>query len=545
MIRFQLIHIRICFLICAALMVLHGCDKSDNASMSGDASLQISLSAPSYVAELKSVSSDPDSPQEWTTWERAVDGRFLYRVTAFLIQGNRLVAHKDLALEGEPGTANIDFEGKFTHGAYILMIVANYSAFEAEDGSNGVRKYDGLSDFSNTVQTILSHGTIDDFSKSYASSFMDYQIASVSGVCRRVPQVLSLVKEIELHPGTNLISGELSRTYSRVRIAVENSSDEDLRLYSMRFADVFTQSKAYIFNGRGYPGQKVEIDVNSVDALTPFTGTENEPLVIPSKGMAVVFDAYILESRKSASNDRYTYSFGIGYDQLNSYYLGSTTAINRRSNVATGRYLMYNRGTGTYLMASSNTSVATGSIGTLTKGMSIPKDYVWVLDNTGLSSNRYHIGTSEALDEGQTAYYMYISNPSSNNSAVKLAANKSNYFTVADVGSGNNLYISFQSNGSGNYRYLGTNSTNVTGQNKNSNNSAQFMLYPVETRELSDVEVLVKTIDPVTGQSEELEYINRNDFINAVVKVTYSKNHGYFIFEVRDWYTGGGDVEFN
>ena len=71
------------------------------------------------------------------------------------------------------------------------------------------------------------------------------------------------------------------------------------------------------------------------------------------------------------------------------------------------------------------------------------------------------------------------------------------------------------------------------------------MLYPVETRELSDVEVLVKTIDPVTGQSEELEYINRNDFINAVVKVTYSKNHGYFIFEVRDWYTGGGDVEFN
>ena len=58
-------------------MMLHGCNKCELAYTDKDASLQISLNAPSFEAELKSVSSDPTSPDSWTTWERAVDGRFL------------------------------------------------------------------------------------------------------------------------------------------------------------------------------------------------------------------------------------------------------------------------------------------------------------------------------------------------------------------------------------------------------------------------------------------------------------------------------------
>ena len=136
--------------------MLHGCTKSEAVSADGDASLKIRLTAPSF-AELKSVSSAPDSPQEWTSWERAVDGRFLYRVTAFILQGDRLVAHKDLSLQGEPVEADIDFEANFTHGTYTLMVVANYSSFEAEDGSNGSKKYDGLSGFASTVQEIIAN----------------------------------------------------------------------------------------------------------------------------------------------------------------------------------------------------------------------------------------------------------------------------------------------------------------------------------------------------------------------------------------------------
>ena len=504
------LHISIYFLICAAVMMLHGCDKCELASGEKDASLQIRLHAPSYLAELKSVSSDPNSPENWSKWERAVDGRFLYRVTAFLLQGNRLVAHKDLTLDGEPGQATIDFEANFTHGAYTLMVVANYSAFEAEDGSDVTMHYNGITGFASTVEEILTHSTIDNFTNTYADSFMNFQIESMNGVCRR--------------------------------ISVENSSDEDLMLNSMSFQDVFTQTKEYIFAGRGYPGQKVAIDVASSNALTPFTGTEADPMVIPAKEMSVIFDAYVLESSKNSIGS-YTYSLGIGYDQLSSYKLSSTTAIKRKANVTAGRYLMYNRGTGTYLMANSTTSVSTGNPGTLKAGMSIPKEYVWSLDNNGLSANRFYIGTAEALDEGQTSYYMYISNPSSRNSAVKLGATPSYYFTVADTGSGTNQYITFQSSGNGNYRYLGTNNGSVVGQQ--SGNNAHFLLYPVEVPTVSEPTIPVRTINQATGQPEDVEQINRNDFINAVVTVSYSKNQGHFIFEVKDWGTGGGDVDFN
>ena len=111
------IHIRIYSFICVALLMLWGCTEEIVSPSVQDATLKISLNAPSYTADVRSVSSDPDSPQQWTTWERAVDGRFLYRVTAFLLQGNRLVAHKDISLEGEPDRVNLEFEatilGKF------------------------------------------------------------------------------------------------------------------------------------------------------------------------------------------------------------------------------------------------------------------------------------------------------------------------------------------------------------------------------------------------------------------------------------------------
>ena len=536
------LHISIYPLICAAFMILHGCNKCELAYTEKDASLQISLNAPSFGAELKSVSSDPTSPESWTTWERAVDGRFLYRVTAFLLQGNRLVAHKDLTLDGEQVQAKIEFEANFTHGAYTLMIVANYSAFEAEDGSNGTKRYDGISGFASTVEEILTHTTINNFTNAYADSFLNFQIASENGVCKRVPQPLTLVKEIELHPGTNEISGELVRTYSRIRIAVENNSDEELKISSMSFGNIFTQSKAYLFEGKGFLGSKTNIDVASSNAMTPFKGSESNPLAIPSKNISVVFDAYILESSKGNSNDSYSYSFGMGYGEQSSYTLKSSTAITKRANLSAGQYIICSRNNNYYLKAGTNSVEAqSNALGTLTPGMSISKEYVWTFDNkktdgSQLGANNYYIGTAAAMTSGATSYYM--SDPTVNK--ITLGANKSVYFTAEDK----NSHISFKSSANGTYKYMYLNNGKVTGYGTNGS-SAQFKLYPVEAPSSSTIEVPVKTINQATGQAEDIEQINRNDFINAVVKVSYSKNKGHFIFEVMDWNTGGGDVNFN
>ena len=534
------LHISICLLICAALMMLHGCNKCELASGEQDASLQIRLNAPSYVAELKSVSSDPDSPENWSKWERAVDGRFMYRVTAFLLQGNRLVAHKDLTLDGEPDQATIDFEANFTHGAYTLMVVANYSAFEAEDG-NVTMHYNGITGFAGTVDEILTHNTIDNFTNTYADSFMNFQIESVNGVCRRVPQPLTLVKEIELHPGTNVITGELIRTYSRVRIAVENNSDEELMLSSLDFADIFTQSKAYLFEGKGYLNTKTNIDVTSSNAMTPFTGSETEPVVIPAKEISVVFDAYILESSKGNSNENYNYSMDLGYGGQSSYTIKSTTAITKRANLSAGQYIICSRNNNYYVKAGANSVEAQANALTIRQGATVPKEFVWTFDNknangTQLGANNYYIGTDAATSTGATSYYM--NNPT--NSSITLGANKSVYFTVEERQS----HLTLKSSGNGTYKYVYLNNGKVHGYNGNGS-SAQFKLYPVEAPSSSTVEVPVRTINPATGQAEDVEQISRNDFINAIVKVSYSKNKGHFTFEVRDWYTGGGDVEFN
>ena len=518
-----------------------GCSERLPVEGTPDSSLQLRLGAPDYGVEVKSVSSDPNNPESWTSWERAVDGRYIYRATAFILQGNRLVAHKDIQLQGEAKEAVIDFEANFTHGSYTLMVVANYSAFEADDGANGVKRYDGLANFSSVVEEILSKGAMDNFKATYSSSFFNYKISSVTGICQRVPQPLTLVKEIELHPGTNVISGELLRTYSRVRITVENNSDDALYLSSMNFSNIFTQKSAYIFDGMGFLQERIAPDVASADA-----GTEGAPMTVAAKGSSVVFDAYILESKQSSSSEKYSYTLGMGYDATNSFKLSSTTAVTKISNIrAGGYYMIYHQNSKSYLVAGDNSVKTSTGITSLSANMTVPKEYVWAFDNTGLSANKYYIGTHTAFESGQTSYYM--SNPTSN--SVVLGANKSVNFTASDLTVDRVAGIALKSSGNTGY-YLSVNNGNVVGQNNIGTQPANkrrvhFALYPVEAPKVSSFEVPVKTIDNATGQAFDVTQINRNDFINAVVKVSYSKNQDIIYFEVLWWNSAGGDVEFN
>ena len=107
MIDSMLRFIRYIFL-CTAVLTVSACLETDELSKGGTVTLSLSLSAPAYGIEMKSVSSDPTNPENWTAWERAVDGRYLYRVTAFILQGSRLVTHKDLSLQNEQTEALLD-----------------------------------------------------------------------------------------------------------------------------------------------------------------------------------------------------------------------------------------------------------------------------------------------------------------------------------------------------------------------------------------------------------------------------------------------------
>ncbi len=529
----------ICFL-------LAGCNKYNDVdpSLAGESTLTLNLTLPDIEAGVRSVSGNPNEPATWSAWDRVVDGRYLYRVTAFLIDGDRLVAVEDLNLKGEQKEASLTFNGNFTHGTYRLMVVANYSAHTAEDGPNGDKNYAGLPGFANTVQSIIdANGAIENFNTLYADSFVNYKISSAGGICGRTPQPLTMVKDIELHPGANEIGGELLRTYSRIRIEVENQSDEELVISTLDFSDIFTQTEAYIFNNLGFIDSRRDIDVANENAITPFTATTADPLKIAGKQSAVVFDAYILESRRTSEEEEYCYRMNLGYEGISQYKLGSITAITDTEGLNTGLYLIYNTNAQRYLVAGNN-SVETNTLSSLTNGMTISKEYVWSLEKAGTSGNNYYIGTADAMIEGETSYYM--NNPTT--SSISLADSRSVYYTFARTYTGNNwnrqYYLTMRSSGNGS-RYIRVSDNKAIGSS-NTNNANYFRLYPVaKSKSSAEFNIPVQSVDNVTGQAAIVEEIKRNDFVNAVVTVSYNKNKGHFTFEVKDWVLAGGNVSFN
>lgn len=512
--------------------MLVGCQQEQPYTEEGKATLRLQLNVPALSIEQRSVSSHPTDPNTWTSWERAVDGRYLYRVTAILLQGNRMLECKDLSLTGEPTEAILEFGGNYTHGTYRLMVVANYSAHQANDGNNGTKSYTGLSDFTNLMNTIIPMNNVDNFNTKYGQ-VINYQILSHNGICEKVPQPLTLVKDIELHPGLNEVSGELLRTYSRMRIVVENHSEEVLKVSSLKFSNLFTQKKAFLFAPYGYVNDKTTLKVNSEYALTPFTATTSAPLEIEAGGNAVVFDAYILESQKGANEEDYQYTLGLNYEGMNSSYtLKSNTAITNVLGIDTGYYLIYNTKRKRYFTQSNDNKVISGELGSLTTGMALDAKYVWTLEK--VSNNTYFIGTSEGLKENQTAYYW---NQLSNNGItlgplknVSCNLNSSNNYVLIKIGDN---YVKVDR------------SYNIKSEKNNNGDDIRFYFYPVEAPAASEAVVPLKTIDEQTGQAVLVDEIKRNDFINAVVTVSYSKNKGHFTFEVKNWQTGGGDVSFN
>ena len=59
------------------------------------------------------------------------------------------------------------------------------------------------------------------------------------------------------------------------------------------------------------------------------------------------------------------------------------------------------------------------------------------------------------------------------------------------------------------------------------------------------VQIPLQTVDASTGQPEDVTEINRNDFIDVVVRVSYNKNSGSIVLEALPWKSGGGSVDFS
>ena len=478
-------------------------------------------------------------------------------------------------------------------GKYRIIAVANWSAEKGSTAEStygmtltghpdGVQKFSGLGSdlgdgntFSDIVKSIktefqatLESGTPKKFNE-YAkySAFSDFVLNSspFSFLCYPMPMPLVAVEDIEVEPGFNHKSLQMKRCYSRVRITVVNNSACDLTVHNLSFCDKFTKTKTYLFDNPSDPDRCFNLTgalsgavehapvATNAYALQSFTANT----VVPALGgdnTVLLFDSYILENR-DLSNPL-TYTLDLEYEGQTgrpyyeyTYSLESSTAITSPSSseiVDGGFYLMknqivesrflYNNGSsvGTYTGVNSGNNVSVSSLPD-----PLPEELVWKLESTG-TANEYYIKTP-----GTTPYYM--DNPGSN---VALVPMKGTYFTLLSGNSGNN--IAMKSSSSANYINVnGANQDQVMGWT-DADGGSQYQFYKVLQNSIDKVTpvtynelITLTSIDPITAAVSPVNTINRNDFINIVVTVSFNKDAGELEFEVSEWKNKSGEITFN
>ena len=459
----------------------------------------------------------------------------MYNLSVYIVNSeNTIVASKEnIEIDGQATEYTVTFDQSYglKRGNYELMAVANNTSHTIDGktyDSGLVGTWDSV-DYESLMNNLIAGNAPDNVSP------------------RDVVQPLSLMKDIELHAGNNVVDGELVRTFARIRIEVKNNSGTlPLKIKSLTFSDNFTQMQAYVFDDgtdRKYFDHTAAPVSTSSNALQPFTTDEDsDTKTIEAMTSSVVFDSYLLESR-AADGEDYTYTLDLAYEgALSISYTFEPdwdSVISRISNLNVGEesyFLIYNEQTNsTRYLSSGEDLVTTATLSS--NSATVSTDNVWQLISTG-TSNQYYIKNVETGLYMQTPYV----------ASVALGATPVT-FSFAEVRYNRKYYITMK----GGDRYLSINNNgNVQGEKENPKSESRFRFYTVnkvasETGSgviTYSAPITLTTIDPITQQPSPVTTIKRNDFINVLVTVSYNPESSTLEFYVQDWNAGGGSVEF-
>ena len=591
-------------------------DKEDAALTEEEpVNLTVSLKVP-RIELSRGVSDDPRNEDgTWNEWEELVDGRKLYHVTLFLIEKTtqRLVGIRDIEHGSDHITVATNAYGangfskngvvdpnlktaeevvftfnydhprhgdceKLRRGEFLLLVVANHTDRSQTIGST-TYTYAGLKNSNGTtleslVESIkttfdVKNGKgIDNFTQentSYADFFDFPVIANDDYLCdKNAPQPLSLVQNIALNPGDNHVSGELKRTYSRVRIEVMNNSGTNpLKIKDFSFSENFAQKQTYLFvhpdnADRQFTSgfSKAAPKVASLTAITPYS--DEASVAIGTR--QVLFDGYILESQAGAYAN-YTYSLDLWYEGENYIKEEYVVSDESYSDISSLKSFFSANPDDYFLIKNMRRESQYGQ-----------NRYIYVENDQLLQGNSYMnaelinrnaLWQLEAFDAGKNQYYIYNvgatsyvgAAPGSGSKFPTIIQNKV-YFTFSDnTGSWGGIQMSASSVADGvgdSYSYMNDNNGSFICSYLGNDGGNGFKFIPVsldntEVPARYEGEVVLETIDPVTAYVSPVSSIQRNDFIDVLITMTYNKNNekGHFLFEVIPWKTGGGEIEFN
>ena len=227
---------------------------------------------------------------------------------------------------------------KLQKGNYRLIAVANYAPIDAtknknlfasgetavsyaglgsvaEDGTNNKNGLEGS--FTDIVSTVIGNfdkktglSGFTTTANSNGASLLNYKLNSGDDrVCKLLPQPLVMVRDITLTNGNNTLSGELYRTFARIRLDVTNADVEyPIGVSQLSFTGTYASKTAYLFNDRLGKGlydcfatnDMGTLTVTSTDAIFPFMNRTNQ--ILAGKSLTLL-DCYILEGKTGKTGD--------------------------------------------------------------------------------------------------------------------------------------------------------------------------------------------------------------------------------------------------
>lgn len=484
------------FLLLIFFISLIGCSKNPHATESGSGNIEISITLPST----KSARSG-DEIKSLRIWLVDKNGKIV-RVIArgFTSDDENPTAGEDGITMTGVGTASAQFVN-VERASYTLYFVAN----------------------SDALSSYLAGATIDD---NFKNATIDYEYGEDG-------MPLSVVKEIHVVPGENMISASLVRICAKIHVTVRNSTlDKMIWIKDISLNDI-SPDKTYLFEQDSFcPGVVYE----ELEKITTPIGIEpNAEMTYPAVYLFETDKAPGIKIRGGVFKGTQKDPPGVTTQTISSYSFEETS-----ESLSTGnnQYLVMNKSMRYLLKGHPSGSVGIvflasgdGPKNHLLASSDI-EDYLWTYESRYYLKN---IGQNKYLRNSSGKLYLdrIIGNFTFN-------GNKTDGYTI--------------SSGS-NYIWNNAGSLNFNANGKSPQNQWYFYkVSSVSTTEevFAGAEALINYadddlnhIDPDLGVAVPLQRIKRNESIDIRVNIFFNKNTGKLDFKTETWKTVDNETTFD
>ena len=488
------------FLLLIFFISLIGCSKNPHATESGSGNIEISITLPST----KSARSG-DEIKFLRIWLVDKDDNIVRVISADeSAAGSPATGVDGIAMTGV-GTASAQFIN-VERASYTLYFVAN----------------------SDALSSYLAEATIDD---AFKKATIDYEYG-INGM------PLSVVKEIHVVPGKNMVSASLVRICAKIHVTVRNSTiDKMIWIKDISLNDI-RPDKTYLFEQDSFlSGAEHE----ELEKMT--TATRLEPNTEMTCLTVYLFEtdkAPGIKIRGGVFAGTQTSEPNVITKDISSYSFEETSESREKDK----RYLVMNKSMRYLLKGHQSGSVG---IDFLASGdgpknhllaSSDIEDYFWTYESKfvlGYYFDLKNIGQNKYLRNSSGKLYL-----STSIDDFDVIGDKTNGYTIS---SGNN--------------YIWNNAGTLDFNNRGKSPHYQWYFYEVKSdtkpEEVFDgAEALINYadndlgyIDPDLGVAVPLQRIKRNESIDIRVNIFFNKNTGKLNFETEIWKTVDNETTFD